>query len=478
MSDTNRRRHVRPWYFLLIVLMVLALVTSAVVDGGAASAQRATRPTNIIILFADGVAGSQLEVGRYTSQHLRNQPFATTDVVLEQGSLALLTSHPIDAMVTDSAAAGSAMSTGVKTTIGAVGVAPDGQPVTTAMEAARAQGKRIGLVTTATVWDASPAAFSVHTRQRTQGQAIVDQYLALEPDVLLGGGKSYFLPQEMGGMRQDGQDVIEAFRTKGYQVATDPGELRAATGPRLLGLFADEDMDSELDRDPDEQPSMAEMSATAIRILSQDSPNGFVLLLENENTDSTGHRNDIAALIRDLWVFDEAVQHALEFQRRAPDTLLIVTGDHEAGGLSVTYAQQDRSSLSSSNRFYAGPAHFEMVSRITMSLNKAAQVLGPQPSPEALEALLAAHFPGFRLDDDLREAILNQQMLDLAFTYPTANALGRMVSRQTGIYWGTAGHTAQPVVVGALGPGAERFRGYMDNSEFGMILHGLIAARD
>ena len=151
MSGTNHRRHVLSRHFLWVVLTALALVPSAVVAGGAASAQRAAQPTNIIILFADGVASSQLEVGRYTSQHLRNQPFATTDVVLKHGSLALLTSHPVEAMATDSAAAGSAMSTGVKTTIGAIGVAPDGQPVTTAMEAARAQGKRIGLVTTATV---------------------------------------------------------------------------------------------------------------------------------------------------------------------------------------------------------------------------------------------------------------------------------------------------------------------------------------
>jgi alkaline phosphatase len=106
-----------------------------------------------------------------------------------------------------------------------------------------------------------------------------------------------------------------------------------------------------------------------------------------------------------------------------------------------------------------------------------AALLGPQPTSEALDRLLAAHFPGFRLDDDLREVILTQRMLELHQTFPTANPLGRMVSRQTGVYWGTSGHSAEPVVVGALGPSSDRFRGYLDNTDVARILHELIAGR-
>ena len=101
-------------------------------------------------------------------------------------------------------------------------------------------------------------------------------------------------------------------------------------------------------------------------------------------------------------------------------------------------------------------------------------MLGKKPSPEVLDKLLAERFPGFRLDMDLREAILKQQILDQNFRYPTQSALARMVSRQTGFYWGTSGHTSQPVVVGALGPGAELFKGYLDNTDFGKILRRLI----
>jgi alkaline phosphatase len=307
----------------------------------------------------------------------------------------------------------------------------------------------------------------------------VDQYLALEPDVLLGGGSDYFLPTGTpGGKRKDGKDLIAAFPAKGYQVARNSQALRTAIGPRLLGLFAEEDMDHEIDRDAAKEPSIAEMTEAALRVLSQDNRTGFVLLLETENTDTASHRNDIAALIRDLWIFDRAVALALECFRKAPgETLLIVTGDHDTGGLSPTHALKDLNSPASGNRFYAGPAHLEMINRITISLEKAAEALGKKPSAEALDKLVAAHFPGFRLDPDLREAILKQQVLERNFTYPTQNALARMVSRQTGFYWRSAGHTAQPVVVGALGPGAELFKGYLDNTDFGKILHRLIDGR-
>jgi len=94
-----------------------------------------------------------------------------------------------------------------------------------------------------------------------------------------------------------------------------------------------------------------------------------------------------------------------------------------------------------------------------------------------LDELLAKHFPGFRLDPDLRELILKQQPLERNYSYGVQNVLGRMVARQTGYYWGTSGHTPEPVLVGAMGPGAELFRGYQDNTDFGRHLHRLINGR-
>jgi alkaline phosphatase len=418
----------------------------------------------------------QWDFGRHSSSVLRQQPFASTDVVFREGTLGLLSTHPYGPYVTDSAAAASAMSTGYKVVNGAVSITPDGKPQKTVMQAAKAAGKRIGLVTTATVYDATPAAFSINAKSRRDSQVLVDLLFAIEPDVLMGGGADYFLPAGTpGGKRKDGKDIVAAFRAKGHQIARNTAELKAAGGSKVLGLFADEDMDFEVDRNPAQEPSTAEMAAAALKALAQNSPSGFVLLVENENTDTASHANDAASLMRALWAFDDAVKVALEFQRSHPDTLVLITGDHETGGFSPTYALKDLSSLSSSNRFYASDEQFRMLERITMSLGMVKEKLGKKPSADVLDQLLAKHFPGFRLDPDLRELILSQKTIERNFSYVPQNLLGRMIARQTGFYWGTSGHTPEPVAVGAMGPGAELFRGYQDNTDFGKHLHRLIS---
>jgi alkaline phosphatase len=462
------RRHART--LAVVVVAFLLLVAGGLVTPSAA----ADLPRNIIIMFADGAAGTQWDFGRYSSRVLRQQPFATTDVVFRQGVVGLLATSPADAYVTDSAAAASAMSTGVKVRNGSISITPDGASPKTVMEAAKSAGKRIGLVTTATVYDATPAAFALHTRSRRDSQALVDQLLVLEPDVLMGGGAEYFLPSTSGGKRTDGRDVIAEFKAKGYPVARTPAELAAVSGPKLLALFSDDDLDFEVERDPVKEPTTAEMAAAALKALAQ-SPNGFVLLVENENVDTAGHHNDAASLMRALWAFDDAVKIALEFQRQHPDTLVIVTGDHETGGFSPTYALKDPGA--STSRFYATDEHLRMLERITISLAGVNDKLGKQPSGEVLDQLLAKHFPGFRLDADLRQLLLAGKTDERNFSYPAQNVLGRMIARQTGYYWGTSGHTPQPVLVGAIGPGAELFRGYQDNTDFGRHLHKLISEK-
>ena len=457
---------------LLLVALLLAACAGTPLQGPPVSA-----PKNIIILFADGAAPTQWEFGKYTARHLRNEGFAVTDKVFREGTLGLLSTHPLNSFVTDSAAGASAMSTGHKVNNYSIAMTPDGARLTTLMQAARASGRRIGMVTTATVYDASPAAFSVNMPNRRESQAIVDQYLQLGPDVLLGGGTDYFLPAKAGGKRKDNLDVIAAFASRGWQVVRDTAALNAATGGRLLGLFSNEDLDLELDRDAAKEPSTAEMTAAAIKALERDNPHGFVLFVENENTDSAGHLNDAAALMRALWAFDQAVQVALDFQRRSPDTLVIVAADHETGGLSPTYAQRDLSSMSGKNRFNSDIPRLKMLDGITLSIAGMIEKLGKQPTAEKLDALLVRHYPGFTLDADLREAILKGRPLERNFPNVVASALSRMVSRQTGVYWGTGGHTTEPVAIGAIGPGAVLFHGYQDNTEFAQHLQRLLGGR-
>jgi alkaline phosphatase len=431
-------------------------------------------PKNIIIMFADGAAPAQWELGRYASHLLRKQPFVVTDTLFREGSLGLLATHPAGLFITDSAAGATALGTGFKSNNGAVAILPDGSRPRTVIEAAKQNGKRTGLVTTAEIYDASPAAFSVHAQSRREHQAIVDQYLALAPDVLLGGGRDAFLPQGAGGKRSDGRDVIAAFADLGYATLRDAAGLKETRSRRLLGLFADRSLAFDLDRDPAREPTVAAMTGAALLALSGPTADdrGFVLFVESQDPDHAGHANDVASLIRALWAFDDAVAVALAFQRTHPDTLLLITADHETGGFSATYARKDIAAGPAS--LVVGPAEFEKVMRIGASLDAVAAKLGPKPGADALDALVSSHFPGFTLDADLRDAILQRRPLERNFSASPHAALGRMVARQTGFYWGSSGHTAQPVATGAIGPGAELFRGYRDNTEFGTALLELI----
>jgi len=140
-----------------------------------------------------------------------------------------------------------------------------------------------------------------------------------------------------------------------------------------------------------------------------------------------------------------------------------------------TYAQKDLSSLGSANRLVSGDLQLQMIGRITMSLNTAKDKLGDKPTAAMLDELLAKHFPGFTLDKDLRELVLAQRPLERNAVAMPQHALARMIARQTGYYWGTGGHTPEPVVIGAMGPGAQTFRGYQDNTEVGKRIQQLIA---
>jgi alkaline phosphatase len=469
-SPNEKRKHLLGMVVLVCVL--LACILNVAGCGGVSLGKGDPRPPkSIIIILADGVAATQWDFGRRTSALLRREPFATADFFREE-TIGLLISSSHDAYVTDSAAAGSAMATGFKVENGVISMTPDGRSPRTVMEAAKAAGKRIGLVTTAPVHDATPAAFSLHSRSRRDAQGLVDRYLALEPDVLMGGGEEYFLPETAGGKRRDGRDIIAAFRSRGWQVVRSTVELKAATGMKMLGLFADGDMDFDIERDPARQPTLAEMTVAALRALSQENPHGFVLLVESENTDVAGHANDAAMLMRSLWAVDDAVKVAMDFRGGSPETLLLIAGDHETGGLSVTHAQKAPSALSGG----AGDEGLRRLGSITMSFRTAAEEVGQKPSAEGFESLLAGHFPGFVLDADLREMILTPRPLG-RHPYVVQNALGQMVARQTGICWGTRGHTAEPVLVGASGPGADLFRGYRDNTDFGRSLHRLLGPR-
>lgn len=472
--------------FKVIIGLICALALLNVPVGFAQTHKQ--QPENIIILFADGTTSSQYEFGRYSSQLLRQQPFAITDVVMANGNFQLMKTESANYFVTDSAAAASAMSTGQKVNNGAISVTPDGKSPVTLMKFAKDSGKRIGLISTAPIYDASPAAFSVHAKSRRDSESIVNQYLQLEPNVLMGGGADFFLPNTVsGGKRSDGKNIIQAFQDRGFQYINSSDALSNLNKSKVLGLFANEDIDYEIERNPMEAPSLSQMLDAGLRTLKQKTyPNkGFVLFVENENTDSAGHNNDVASLMRDLWAFDDAVKIALDFQKRNPSTLIIVTGDHETGGFSPTYGRKNLNPAGNANYLNVDIQQLKLIEQFKMSLNEFStqfktKIKQGASKPELntfLNTLLEENFPGLNLDDDLREKIIGQGQLYPNSNYLPSNILGLAIARQTGFYWGTSGHTPAPITVAAIGPGSNLFKGYDDNTSFALKLRRLIAGK-
>jgi alkaline phosphatase len=183
-------------------------------------------PKYVFVFLSDGGGMAHLEIARQYNREVRNEGFVIVDKIMKQGSVGVMTTHAADSLSTDSAAAATALAGGCKANIGALGMCADGTTTISAMELARRRGMRLGLVTTAPVYDASPAAFVCHVPNRRDYAAIIDHYLDLAPYVLMGGGKEQFLPKSQpGSRRRDETDMIAAFAKKGYRLADTKEEL-------------------------------------------------------------------------------------------------------------------------------------------------------------------------------------------------------------------------------------------------------------
>jgi alkaline phosphatase len=252
------------------------------------------------------------------------------------GVTGYMTTHPDDKLVTDSAASGTALATGYRTNNGMVGVTPDGESVANLFETAVMQGKAVGVVTTTSVTDATPASFLAHAFSRQMHFDIARQIMDSDASVVLGGGWWFFMPPDKG-KREDGEDLTEEARLQGFDVAFDRDEMMASTGDRLLGLFAGEVLPYERVRNKTKVPSLAEMTVKALEILSRD-PDGFVLIVEGGRIDHAEHENSISDAVIDFLAFDDAIGEGMKYQATDSTVTLVVSADHDCGGPAITAA--------------------------------------------------------------------------------------------------------------------------------------------
>jgi alkaline phosphatase len=283
-------------------------------------------PRNIILMIADGAG-----VNHYAAARLHKQGPEGRLAVDRMPVVGLINTHSANRIITDSAAAATAMASGVKTDNGLVGLDPAGKPLRSSFDDARSAGKATGIIVTSSVTDGTPAAFYAHTRERGLEDDIALALPTSGIDLVLGAGHQYFLPESKGGRRQDTRDVLAEMKANGYRIARTQQDFdREIAAPgKLLGLFRITSIAA-----GGEGPSLGDMLKASLQRLDSHSA-GFVLMVEGSLIDDSSHIRDTAGTLAEMEAFDSAVAEALVYAAERGDTLVIVTSDHECGGLLI-----------------------------------------------------------------------------------------------------------------------------------------------
>jgi alkaline phosphatase len=446
MDDSRTGRRLRTLTVVTVAGGTLALLplTGALAtggggheNGGSSGGHPSQQPRSVIFVNGDGMGAAHREAARLDQEGFDGQ--LAMDELPIAGLQTTDARDPEDT-VTDSAASASAWATGVKTYNGAISVDVDGNPLPTIGQQVEEAGLAGGIVTTAQVTDASPAAFFANSVQRAAQDDIARQYLEVSrPEVILGGGEDWWLPAgdegtypPRAGDEEDPEvsrstqgDLVAQAEGQGYEYVSTAEEFAAADSGLLLGLFANQEMFQQRPEGEGDEfdpvVSLADMTTKALDVLSQDE-DGFFLLVEEEAVDEMSHNNNGVRMLESMRSLDAAVEVARAYVAEHPDTLLIVTGDHECGGLSIEDVDGEDES---------GPGG---------TLPQEVAVEGETESGEDGPFLVAG--------------------TDGAYDFA--------------LDWTTTGHTGVPTVVTAEGPGSEDLTGYYPNTRLYEVMTSVL----
>ena len=504
---------------------------------------------NVILLLGDGLGAAHRTAARLVSRGLRNGKAAGRLAMDTLDVTGLVMTSSLNSAITDSSPGMAAYSTGQKHNNNQEGVFPDNtadvfdnprmEYIGELLRRTRGSGFNVGIVTTSDVTDSTPAANAVHTSDRFAGSGIAERYLD-ERDtngvsVLLGGGARYFLPKDAGGDRTDGRQLAEEFEHAGYaRIGTASDVARLAAAPqapaKILGLFHSSHLPVAFDkvgagRYSEElakpanaayrdTPMLEDLTRLALRSLSAHSPGGFYLMVEGASIDKRAHAVDAERTVWDVIEFDRAVQVALDFARRTNtdrdntnDTLVIVTGDHETGGLAIVGVGNERyapGALGRGVRDYAAVFRFVPDQQLAFlpnyQVDDRGYPLDPDPSRKILLGWAAGpdHHENWISNRLQLEAAVAQGKPAVSVANPARDAAGETSDNKTtdgraipGFFvTGTiengetpcpapagcpgdttslghtiSGHTASDVPLSASGPGAWQFTGVYENSD-------------
>ncbi|KAH8928957.1 alkaline phosphatase-like protein [Atractiella rhizophila] len=303
----------------------------------------------------DGFGPASQAFARDYSQYVNQKAGKGWNKVLpaDEHLIGSLRTRASNTLVTDSSASGTAYSCAIKTYNGAVAIGEDGNPCGTVLEAAKAQGFHTGLVVTSRITHATPAVFYSHIYDRDAEDKIAEMLVGNTPlgpvvDVALGGGLAFFLPNTTDGSdRTDSRDILAEGRKFGYHTFTDRAGFDALNGgdapagkKPYIGVFTASHMSYEIDRDPEKEPSLLEMTKTALKSLERmtaGKDKGFFIMVEASRIDHAGHGNDMVGHLHEILMYNQVIDYLKQYvdSGKAGETILISHADHECGGLTM-----------------------------------------------------------------------------------------------------------------------------------------------
>jgi len=496
---------------LAVVLAILLLTTSVLSILFVASSLKAKddAPTAalggtakyVFVFIGDGMSASQIHSAEILSEKLggSDQIGLGRMAFTQFPSVGFMTTYDAESFIPDSASAATAMFTGNATLGGVVNMdTTKTQEFTIISELAKAAGYKIGTITTVSIDHATPACFYAKQASRSDYYNIGLQLVSGDFDFFGGGGFVY--PE---GKEGDEESLIEIAKKNGFTVPANKEEILAldAGSGKVLAinpvLFDDAAMLYEIDRlnHAPESLSLAQIVEKGIEVLDND--DGFLMMVEGGKVDWACHANDAAAAFHDIMAMDDAIKVALTFAEKHPDdTLIVVTGDHETGGLSIGYAATGTStyfekllcqtmSYVKFDELVAGMREEQaLFDKAFEAVNEYFGLIAPD-APEAAEESNAGMVLSEREYQLLKDAYalslkpaderdLNENQQLLYGTYePFSMACTHTLNNKAGISWSTYAHSGVPLPVFAKGVGAEAFAGSYHNTD---IFHKLVSA--
>jgi len=441
-------------------------------------------PKNIIMIVGDGMGPAYTTAYRYY-----NDDPTTVEIeqsVFDKHYVGTSSTYPakVSGYITDSAAAATALATGVKTYNDAISVDTNKKPLLTVLEWAKQQGKKTGVVVTSQINHATPASYLSHNENRNNYNAIADSYIdnGIKADLYFGGGWKYFI-------RED-RHLVNEFKAAGFQYIDDYQELSTLERNKpVLGLFGDSGLPWALD--DKEKHRLSLMTETATKQL--ENPNGYFMLVEASQIDWGGHGRDIGAAMTEMDDLAKTIAFLEEYVAKTPETLVVLTADHSTGGLSIG-RKTAKSNKDIHSKYLWQP---EILRTLTLSPEKFAktfandnltleqvnEMLNFEISAEDMTLLLESKQRGIKILEQYQQLSAEQKQGKWP---PKAEgqiliAIKKIIDIQTNTGWGSISasgtHTAVDVPVYAFGKGSEQFNGQIDNTDIAKKIFTLLGKK-